>query len=77
VKSGTWVQSSMFSIIRLFSSSRWRRRWIWWSWFAGGGGGAGGFRTSGFPGGTAVTASYYAGSSIPVTVGAGGAGSCP
>jgi hypothetical protein len=38
-----------------------------------GGGGAGGYRTS-FPGGTAVTASYYSGASIPVTVGAGGAG---
>jgi hypothetical protein len=37
-----------------------------------GGGGAGGYRTS-FPGGTAVTASYFPGSSIPVTVGAGGA----
>jgi hypothetical protein len=40
---------------------------------SGAGGGAGGYRTS-FPGGTEVTALYYSGSGIPVTVGAGGAG---
>jgi hypothetical protein len=38
--------------------------------FAGGGGGAGGYRTS-FPGGTKL--SLTAGTSYPVTVGAGGA----
>jgi hypothetical protein len=40
--------------------------------FAGGGGGAGGYRTS-FPGGTKITLDVGT-SSIPITIGAGGAG---
>jgi hypothetical protein len=69
VKSGTWVQAqcsvSLDYLVIAGGGGGGASR--------GGGGGAGGYRTS-FPGGTQATASFYSGASIPVTVGAGGAG---
>jgi hypothetical protein len=68
VKSGTWVQAQCsVSLDYLIVAGGGGGGSF------GGGAGAGGYRTS-FPGGTVVTASYYPGQSIPVTVGAGGTG---